>query len=154
MLLPQDPLNRSFGGDFTQGSSQLRSCPILTHMLTLYEVYSVQAPGIAAAQTRAPAEEAATREAATCALQHTVAFEGQPAQVVVVTVVGAAVAAATDPAALDVDVCAERVTVRLPEQQPYTVRHRTLAQLSSVADQIGRIPVMLLPLRRLRYPLL
>jgi hypothetical protein len=62
-----------------------------------------------------------------------VAFEGQPAQVVVVTVGGAAVGAAANPARYEVDVCAERVTVRVPEQQPYTVCH---ASESDKADGI------------------
>ena len=82
----------------------------------------MQAPRSGAAQTSIPVAEAATHAAAAGPLQHTLAFEGQPAQLVIVTIVGGPVGPALDAAGIGVDVCAECISVRLPEQQPYTVR--------------------------------
>ena len=105
-----------------------------------------------AVQTRRPAVEAATHVAAMGPLQHTVAFEGQPAQVVIVTVVGAGVGAAQDAAAVGVDICAESVSVRLPEQHPYTVRCEMPA-CGPFDAAWGLIrPVTLLHARRWRFP--
>ncbi len=64
---------------------------------------------------------AASTTASKGLLQHSLAFEGQPAQVAIVRVTAAAAGVSFDPATLTVDVCAARVSISLLDQQPYTV---------------------------------